>query len=321
MNSILKNKLIIAFSVILIFVLLYTFRSNLNPYFTKIKNQAAAFFAMGISVDDLVRKYVGVGGDEQKIKILLVAGHEPNYGGAEYKGLKERDLNLLLSEKIKEALSLNKKFEVITARDENGWNPDLEKYVKKNKTSIMTWVAGLKKQMSKLVSAKKLTKVSAKMGHAVASANTTAFLYGINKWANENKVDIAIHLHFNDNPKYKGQPNYEGFSIYVPESQYSNATSSKVLALDLENELTKIQKISTMEEESAGVIEDQELIALGRYNSADALSVLIEYAYIYENFMQNARLRNSYIDNAAIFTAQAVNKFFESRLGGYRRDY
>jgi len=315
------KKIFIIVFVILVLVLLYNFRGTLEPYLTKIKNQAATFFAMGISVDDLVRKYVGVGGDEQKIKILLVAGHEPNYGGAEYNGLRERDLNLLISEKIKDILSRNKKFEVVVTRDAGGWNPELEKYVKENKTSIMSWVAGLKKQMSKLVSTKRLTKVSAKMGHAVAAPNTTAFLYGINKWGNENKVDIAIHLHFNDNPKYKGQPNYEGFSIYVPESQYSNATSSKVLALDLKNELTKIQKISTMEEESTGVIEDQELIALGRYNSADALSVLIEYAYIYENFMQNARLRNSYIDNAAIFTAQAVNKFFESRLDGYRRDY
>jgi N-acetylmuramoyl-L-alanine amidase len=308
-----KNKVLISGLLIFIFSL-FIFNSIdfIKPYWGEIKNQAAAFFSVGISVKDLVEKYKGSGGD--KIKILLVPGHEPDFGGSEYGMLKERDLNLILSEKIKNILGANKKFEIITARDTKGWNPDLENYVNNNKDGILSWVSSMKNEMFSLVDSKKFSVVKAKMGHSTAPLNSAVFLYGINKWASDKKVDIAVHLHFNDNPKYKGKPNYEGFSIYVPEKQYSNASSSKVLANDLKNELLKIQKVSTMEEEAGGVIEDQELIALGSYNTADSLSVLVEYAYIYEDFMQNPVLRNNFIDRSAFFTAQAVEEFFESRI-------
>jgi N-acetylmuramoyl-L-alanine amidase len=276
-------------------------------------NSAAAFFSMGISINDLISKYSDTE-KNGKIKILLVPGHEPSFGGAEYKDLLERDLNLALSEKIKNILSINNKFEIITSRNTNGWNPELEKYVNNNKNEILVWINNMKSSMSKLVNNGKINVVNAEMGHSIAPLNSAIFLYGINKWAGENKIDIAIHLHFNDNPKYKGKPNYEGFSIYVPEKQYSNGTSSKILAKDLFDEISKIQKVSTMPEENVGIIEDQELIALGRYNTSDSLSVIIEYAYIYENFMQNKKLRNDFIEKSASSTANAINKFFESRI-------
>ena len=40
-------------------------------------------------------------------------------------------------------------------------------------------------------------------------------LYGINKWANENDIDIVIHVHFNDYPgrPRTGSGKYSGFSI------------------------------------------------------------------------------------------------------------
>ena len=61
------------------------------------------------------------------------------------------------------------------------------------------------------------------------------------------------------------------------------------------------------------MIEDQELIAIGRYNTSDSLSALIEYAYIYEPFMQDKEKRDDFINEAASSTAKAVNNFFESR--------
>jgi N-acetylmuramoyl-L-alanine amidase len=268
---------------------------------------------MGISINDLISKYSDTE-KNGKIEILLVPGHEPSFGGAEYKDLLERDLNLTLSEKIKNILSKNNKFEIITSRNINGWNPELEKYVNNNKNEILVWINNMKSSMSKLVNNGKINVVNAEMGHSIAPLKSAILLYGINKWAGENKVDIAIHLHFNDNPKYKGKPNFEGFSIYVPEKQYSNGTSSKILAKDLFDEISKIQKVSTMPEENVGIIEDQELIALGRYNTSDSLSVIIEYAYIYENFMQNKKLRNDFIEKSASSTANAINKFFESRI-------
>ncbi|MFA6797200.1 MAG: N-acetylmuramoyl-L-alanine amidase [Candidatus Paceibacterota bacterium] len=308
-----KNKIILGALLVVALITLYNSENYVDQYIQKINNYSATFFSMGITVKDLVKKYDSPKSNH-KIKILIVPGHEPNFGGAEYKDLKERDLNLILSEKIRKNLEKNKKFEIITSRDNNGWNPKIESYISNNKDSIVSWVNNAKREMLSLINNGKVTVVNAKMGHSVAPQNSAIFLYGINKWAGENKIDISIHLHFNDNPKYKGKPTYEGFSIYVPEKQYSNGTSSKILAKNLMDEISKIQKVSTMKEESIGVIEDQELIALGSYNTSDSLSVLIEYAYIYENFMQSTSTRNNFINIAASSTAKAIENFFESRI-------
>ncbi len=277
-------------------------------------NVSAAFFATGISIKDLIERYVDALG-ERKIKILIVAGHEPNDGGAIYKNLKERDLNLELSEQIKDILSQNERFEIIMARDAHGWNPAIAHYVAKNKTAIQKWERSAKNEMARLAKNGKIKLISTddKVPHADANQSAALFLYGINKWASENKVDIAIHVHFNDNPKYHGEPTYEGFAVYVPERQYSNGTSSKVLGQNIYGELSKIERPSTMPKESSGLVEDQDLIAIGSYNTSDSLSVLIEYAYIYEPFMQNINLREEFIRNAAQKTAKAVGTFFESR--------
>ena len=301
--------------IVLAIVFLYQSKNHVNvgTYFNKISNSAAAFFAVGIDVGDLVRRYSLVA-YKGKIKILLVPGHEPNFGGAEYKNLKERDLDLALSEKLKNILAQNPKFEIITTRDANGWNPVLASYVNNNKKEIQAWSNSAKKEMSRLVRNGQLASLAGQLGRRNAPANSALWLYGINKWASDNKVDIAIHLHFNDNPKYKGEPNYKGFSIYVPEKQYSNALSSKILAQDLLAEISKIKEKSNMPLEDGTIIEDQELIALGSHNTADSLSVLVEYAYIYEKFMQKAETRDAFIDQAVSSTAVAVNNFFESRI-------
>jgi N-acetylmuramoyl-L-alanine amidase len=314
-----KSKIFLFLILFLSITFLYQSRDYINPKISKASDTlAAAFFSTGIEVKDLISRYASRSRNE-KIKILIVAGHEPNFGGAEYGILKERDLNLQFAEVLKNNLVKNTKFEIIMARDNNGWNPEFEKYVRGNTVDILAWSYDMKKEMSSLVKQGKISAVNAKMGHSTAPTSSMIFLYGINKWASLNKIDIAIHIHFNDNPKRKGKPNYEGFSIYVPEKQYSNSASSKVLAVDLMEEISKVQKVSTLPEESIGVIEDQELIALGSYNTSDSLSVLVEYAYIYENLMQNKLTRDIFINKTAEATAKAVENFFESRLLAYRK--
>lgn len=308
-----RNSLKITSLILVVFIISFIFIAPLRNYFSKTINSASAFFSMGISINDLINKYSNPT-KNGKIKILLVPGHEPTSGGTEYKNLIERDLNLIVSEKIKNILSKNDKFEIITTRDQNGWNPELEKYINHNKSYIQSWIKTMKDEMLQLINNGKIARVRAKMGHATIPTDSAIFLYGINKWANDKKVDIEINIHFNDNPKYKGKPTYEGFTIYVPEKQYSNSSSSKLLAKDLFSEISKIQKPSTMPEENGGIVEDQELIALGRYNTADSLSVIIEYAYIYEKIMQNTLTRNNFIDITASSTASSINKFFESRM-------
>ncbi|MEI6042381.1 MAG: N-acetylmuramoyl-L-alanine amidase [bacterium] len=246
-----------------------------------------------------------------KIKILIVAGHEPDYGGAIYKTLKERELNLQLAEKIVKNLEKNPRYDVVVSRDDKGWNPELQSYVTDNKETILSWSADKKHVRNFLTAIGGASVINSKMGHVTANATSSLYLFGINKWANDTKVDMAINIHFNDNLKYKGKPNFEGFSIYIPERQYSNFAPSKKFAWGLLDEMLKINRISSMKEESDGIIEDQELIALGVNNTANEPSVIVEYAYIYEKFMQKKKTRDAYINKAASSTVLAINKYFK----------
>ncbi len=303
-----KNNLFIGFlSIIILFSFGYSF-SNVAQ-----GNYAAAFFALGTSVRSLIEKYATATNENgSKIKILIVAGHEPTTGGAEYANLKERDMNLKLSTELKTLLEKNPRFQVVMFRDKYGFNRDFTKYLNNNKDAILSWRAEKKAEMNRLVNEGKVTLIGDgdKVQHADAKSKVVTYLYGLNKWTSENKFDIAIHIHFNDNP---GERKYEGFTIYVPEKQYSNSTSSKVLAQNIFDELKRVEPVSTLPGENNGITEDQDLIAIGPYNTSDTLSVLIEYGYIYEPKMQYSGTRNAYIYQAASSTAKSINDFFNSR--------
>lgn len=272
---------------------------------------AAVFFAQGKTVKEVVQKY-NQAPVQAKVKILLIPGHEPDFGGAEYMGILERDVNVALAEKIADNLRQNSKFEVIIGRDFYNWNSDLANYFKSNMMEIEKWKDGQKSAMYDLVKEGKVELVDSP-GHSIAPTVPAMHLYGINKWANENGVDITLHIHFNDNPMIKGRPRFSGFAIYVPEQQYSNSSSSVELATDLMKGLSVVSSVSDMEQESTGVTPDQDLIAIGRFNTADTLSVLIEYAYIYESKLRTKELRKAFIDEMASATADSLVIFFESR--------
>lgn len=246
----------------------------------------------------------------KKIKILIVAGHEPDAGGAdEFKAIKERDLNLQLSNLIRSELSTNPNIEVITARDNDGWNKELEAYVKTNETKIMNWVSESKQKMLARVDAGEIEIIDPNLKHNAAASNAVLFLYGTNKWIEEKNIDVVLHVHFNNNPKYKGKPNYQGYAMYVPEKQFTNASSSKIFANYLNEEISKIQKKSNMPQEKETVIESQELIAVGSYGTLKIPSVVIEYAYIYEPMMLASSSRNNFIKTAASSTVYAIEKY------------
>jgi N-acetylmuramoyl-L-alanine amidase len=245
-----------------------------------------------------------------KIKILIVPGHEPDAGGAdEFKKIKERDLNLQLSELIKDGLSTNPDIEVILARDENGWNSDLENYVMTSSSTIMSWVLDMKDKMMSKVSAGEMKLINPNMKHNDTASNAVLYLYGTNKWITENNIDLVLHVHFNSNPKINGKPNYHGYCMYVPERQYSNSSSSKIFANYLNDEISKIQKPSNMPQEKDTIIEDQALIAIGNYDTLKIPSVVIEYAYMYESMMLSSSTRNNFIKTAASSTATAINNY------------
>lgn len=305
-NSLVKNTQYIAgvLCVIAMFIVVA------NIAFVGSPQYAAAFFAQGKTVKEVVLKYDNAP-KQNKVKILLVPGHEPDFGGAEYNGIIERDLNVALVNKIAELLKSNEKFEIIIARDFDNWNPDLKKYFDENLPAIEKWRNAQEGEMLSLVSQGKIELVNS-VTHNTAPKGPALRLYGINKWANENKIDVTLHVHFNDNPKIKGKPKFSGFSIYAPEKQYSNATSSMEFANSLLKGLLSVNNISTMEQESLGVVEDQDLIAIGRYNTADSLVALVEYSYIYESKLKTKTLRNTFMDKMASTTASSLIDFFEA---------
>jgi hypothetical protein len=208
----------------------------------------------------------------------------------------------------------NTNLEVILARDEKGWNTDLENYVKTNETRIMDWVYEMKNKMLANVNEGKIEIIDPDMKHNEATSNAVLFLYGTNKWIEKNNIDLVLHVHFNNNPKYKGKPNYRGFCMYIPEQQYSNSSSSKIFADYLYKEMIKIQKESDMPQEKDIIIEDQELIAIGNYNTLKIPSVVMEYAYIYEPIMASSGTRNIFIEKATISTVKAINEYIVKEL-------
>lgn len=305
---------IISILGIFIIVAIVYFNRNISQY-PVWQNLAGAFFSKGPQVSDLVMDYVKAPSNPQKkIKILIVPGHEPGYGGAEYGDLKERELNVQLSQNLFAYIARDKHFSVTIARDNLAWNADLFNYFNIHEGEIEKWRDNMKNQMNKLVGEGRVISIA---GPAHSDSKVPSFvsthLYGINKWASENKYDIVLHVHFNDNPRINGKPKFSGFAIYVPERQYSNSEASVTLAEDIYNDLIDVAKVSELDQEKDGVVEDQELVAIGKYNSLDALGILIEYAYIYEPVLQNTDSRDKYIRDMAYKTYTGLINFFESR--------
>jgi hypothetical protein len=200
------------------------------------------------------------------------------------------------------------------ARDNNGWNKDLKNYVETSSSSIMSWVADMKQIMLDKINAGEMTLTNPGMKHNVAASNAVLYLYGTNKWIAENDIDLVLHVHFNNNPKWNGKPNYNGYCMYIPDRQYENASSSKIFSGYLNDEISKIIKASNMPQEKDTVIESQQLIATGNFNTLKIPSVVIEYAYIYEPMMLGSSTRNIFIEKAASSTAVAIQNYINNNF-------
>jgi len=169
-----------------------------------------------------------------------------------------------------------------------------------------------KQIMTDLIANGTLKKQTDGIDHPTVDEEYGLRLYGINKWANENDIDIIIHIHFND---YPGRPankigKYYGFSIYTPESQFVNSEISQNIARSVFAELNKIQSVSDYQPEHLGVVEDQELITIGANSTLNAAALLIEYGYIYESQIINKKMRVLMFPEYAYKTYSGIVKFF-----------
>jgi len=252
-----------------------------------------------------------------KVKILIVPGHEPDYGGAEYRDpvyglVLERDLTVELGQDLQGLLSNDGHFQTSITRDTQAWSPALADYFKNDWTAIITWMKDAKQDMAYLVSVGSTTKPVAHIYHNNVPDDVAIRLYGITKWANENGIDITIHIHFNDYPGHGAGPgDHSGFAIYVPESQYANSTTTGVIAQTIFKRLAKYNPVSDLPGESTGIVEEPDLIAIGANNTADAASMLIEYSYIYEPAIVNPAVRHTFLKELAYETYLGLQDFFE----------
>lgn len=276
---------------------------------------SSVWFQKSIKTEDLLKKFHQATSSNkkssEKIKIMIVPGHDDENFGAAFGTIREADLNVDLGERIYQLLLKEKGVEVFLTRDRFGYQKELKKYLQEEAEAITEFQQVQKEEMKKLISQKKIVPYS-NIFHNSARPEVVNILYGINKFANDFEFDIVLHLHFNDYPGRTGQNGkYSGFSIYVPEKQFSNAEVSQDFAQKIQEALSFWFAESDLPNES-GIVEDQELIAVGAYNTVDMISVLIEYGYIYESQFNNPEIKEIIFDELAQATYLGLKNFLKN---------
>lgn len=248
---------------------------------------------------------------EKQIRVLIEPGHEPNFGGTVFKGLKERDLTVALGTEIQKLLEQDPHFQVVMTRDTHDWNPIFKDYFKTNWDDIILWEKTTKKTFVDLVTEGIIQKPVSKVSHNTAPTKVATRLFGMNKWANENNFDVTINIHFDDeNYHRRNVPGrYSGFAIYQPAPQYDNSERSRELAKDLLDRLVEISRPSTLLKKLGGIIDEPELIAIGANNTSNAASLVVEYGFIYEKKFTDPKLRTKTLQDLALQTYQALDDY------------
>ena len=251
----------------------------------------------------------------QPIRILIVPGHDGQSFGAQYGNIKEADMTLSLADEIYNILKKDKRFEVHITRNWQGYTKEFTDYFTIQKDAILAFKEKAKENTKKEIAKGTLVN-DIGVPHVSVSPNVSLRLYGINKWVDENKMDVVLHIHFNDYPR----PNkwvigkYKGIAVYVPDKQMANVKESKSLGEQIYKELVTKYTVSNYEKEKAGVIEDQKLIATGARGTLDSRvrSILIEYGYIYQKIFRNTKTRHqAYKDMTGLTTKGIINYFFK----------
>ncbi len=291
--------------------------------FSLFSQSAAVFFVDNVEPEELVSKYAEASENKNgdKIRIFIMPGHEPDFGGTEYRKVKERELNVIIAENLAEFFKRDSEYEVVVGRNDNAWLPELETYFNENMDEIKKWREAQIGAMKDLVDEGEFEIHSDPVPHQKAPDNVALRLYGINKWVGENDFDIAIHLHINDygGRKRNGPGQFTGYTIYVPESQYSNSEAAKEIAQSVRGRLSTLIGVSDAKREREGIVESQNLVALGRYNTADVPSILIEYGYIYEPQFQDKIVTANILREYAYQTYLGVKDFFITHEGAVKK--
>ncbi|MBI5401194.1 MAG: N-acetylmuramoyl-L-alanine amidase [Candidatus Yonathbacteria bacterium] len=286
--------------------------SKIGTFINDNSMPASIFFTQSTTSVGLRDTFDTASSTKKKLNVLIVPGHEPDFGGTEYLSVKERDINADLALYLAQYLVEDGHYRVTMTRGKDGWNPDFQDYFTMHDDEIKTFVRAQKMEMVRLVDEGRVTKVTDSVPHNDAPSDVALRLFGINKWANEHHADIVIHVHFNDSaPRRVDSPGeHNGFTIYVPERQYSNAQASADIAQNVFKRLSKMFPVSSLPQEDKGIVEDQDLIAVGSSNTVDAASMLVEYGYIYEPQFKIPIVRALVLKELAFQTYLGLADFF-----------
>ena len=281
---------------------------------------ASVFFVDSVTAEGLKAKYARAARGDRKVKVLIVPGHDNDSWGTEFRGVREAAMTAAVGEELARLLSSDAEYEPVLVRTRQDYVKEFRDYFREEHASVQAFVANKKQVMKDLIKAGMIHRAQGVV-HNAAPFDVVWKLYGINRWANDNGADIVLHLHFNDYPgrPYHREGRYNGFSLYIPEKQFSNSTASRSVAEALFAQFSKFYAASNFPLEDSGIVPDQDLIAVGAYNTLDAVGMLIEYGYIYEERFKDAAIREAFLKELALQTYIGLNNFFGSPKEAVRR--
>ncbi|HTK05047.1 MAG TPA: peptidoglycan-binding protein [Candidatus Eisenbacteria bacterium] len=247
---------------------------------------------------------------QRKLRILLVPGHEPNFGGGHYGKLKERDFALELSKDLRRFLEADGRYEVVMSRDDAGWNPAIAKVFAERWSELALWREQVAAEFEALIASGKVTRPVVHVRHNKAPNDVALRLYGVVTWANENDIDLMVHVHFDAVSRWAGHRT--GFAVYVPPPQYANGAPSKAVAGEILPRLSAFDPVSDLRviKRLGGLVDDPQLIAVGKNDSAASASLLIEYAFMHELQLRTPAVRTAALDDMAYRTYLGLGDFF-----------
>ncbi len=248
----------------------------------------------------------------EKIKILIVPGHDDEYTGTGFSDYSEDDLNLEISDTLYTLLSSEPAFQVERTRTQTGYTPEFVNYFGTERLAVEEFRKAARENYQTQLASGFVAEQGNQVFHNNAQPEVAYRLAAINKYANDKDFDMVLHLHINDSGgRLAGVPGkYTGFTIYIPERQFSNSAASRSLATSLNQALSKVLTTSNHPGESVGITEDRELIAIGSNNSLQSGAVLIEYGYIYEPQYTTPLVRTAALNAYARETYRGIMNFF-----------
>ena len=255
-----------------------------------------------------------------KLKILIVPGHDLVHSGTQFgsgKNLyKEGELTLALGYALQKYFAQDAHIHTLVSRGVDGDYADwLKEYVEDHGSEL----AQFRKEhvaATQAATGNGLFVATTTVSHNVADLDTRTYLFAVNKYANDNGYDLVLHIHFND---YAGRKSgevgeYTGFTIYVPDPQFSNSRASVAVAVSVRDALAQFMSGSTLPAESSILVPDQDLVATGEFGTRDGASFLVEYSYIYEQSLRTKETRASTLKQLAYESYMGIEQFFNPTL-------